>query len=112
MDEDRCAFRHHRAVGLHERRNLRERIHTGQFVEARTRLPRRCLDHAKRNVREDERRLDGGGTRALAAVKFIHRHHFMLAIRRSISSGDTSSTCVATVHTWPNGSASVPLLSP
>ena len=32
--------------------------------------------------------------------------------RRSISSGDTSSTWVAIVHLWPNGSISVPDRSP
>ena len=71
MDEDRRAFRHHRAVGQHERRDLRERIHARQLVEARARLPRRGIDHAERNAGEDERRLDGGGARALAAVERV-----------------------------------------
>ena len=36
----------------------------------------------------------------------------MLAIRRPISSGETSSTWVAMVQTWPYGSSTVPLRSP
>ena len=34
------------------------------------------------------------------------------AARRSISSGETSSMWVATVHMWPKGSSSVPVRSP
>ena len=34
------------------------------------------------------------------------------SIRLAISSGETSSMCVATVHTWPNGSTSVADRSP
>src|SRR5206468_2380752 len=34
------------------------------------------------------------------------------AMRRFISSGETSSLWVATVHWWPNGSRSVPERSP
>src|SRR6185312_10840872 len=42
----------------------------------------------------------------------LFSHFFSAAMRRSISCGDTSSTCVAMVHLCPKGSITVPLRSP
>ena len=42
----------------------------------------------------------------------LRKAHFTIAARRCISSGDTSSMCVAMCHTFPNGSLTDALRSP
>jgi len=51
-------------------------------------------------------------TRATDFAVFYFAAVAIDSMRRFISSGETSSTWVATCHTWPNGSSTVPMRSP
>jgi hypothetical protein len=70
--------------------------------------------HAARRRRTATVRLEtkrDGSIRAFA-VRYGFAPCINFSARRCISSGGTSSTCVATVHVCPNGSCNVPDRSP